>query len=131
MPNNNCQLHNTNNNALGYSTNSHGEYSTFAPLCSCIREGCFDRFGWSGSKVTIWEDVYNAIAAAEAWEWLKNKIDRHFLGTDDPVANKIVRRIITYGKSKFVNEFVFNDAFIDMDLIAKNGWDWYVASRMR
>lgn len=70
-----CELH-TGNNDLGYSMNSNGSYSTFAPLCRCNSSKF--RIGWTMPNGYSGHGSFIFNTEAEAQEFIDNqkKIDK-------------------------------------------------------
>ena len=126
MPNNNCELHSNPKSAIGYSMNSSGNYSTYAPNCKCIYEGDFDSIGFEDSDTeSALKDGYNSVDKLGLWDWFRRPdIPGHggFVFSDHEELKMISREMTHQGHSGTSFAFVMRI----MQNIAVHGWDIYV-----
>lgn len=131
MPNNNCQLHIVNEFGLGYSMNSSGMYSSFAPSCACISKGDFSAIpGMTKMSIETYTDAYKAVSKLNLWDYLANmpEEDKKFGFGNSKEMDSILEAMELKNDHSGAS---FAITMWTMEDIAKKGWDAYINSYLK
>jgi hypothetical protein len=85
----------------------------------------FASLGYNASDTAMFNNMAEAVTAAEAWDWLRQFSGESFMFSEDPMIQRITEKM---GSGAYHHSGAsFGLCMRTMEYIAKNGWGAYVA----